>query len=347
MQIAIVGRGFAGLALGYYLTNYDNIKVTFFDEGPLGCQASGISCGLLHPFNGAKSKKSWMGDLGMQTTLELIKEVEFKTKKNIIKTKGILRPAINDQQQIDFEETVKKNNDVFFLNEIQARRIAPFIHCSKSLFIPQGYAIFVDEYLMGLYEILQERKSNLIQEKISYLSQLTGFDRIIFACGAKTNFITDLKDIPIRTNKGQILEIKWPSTLKPLETTLISHVYLSKAKNNFSCFIGATYERNCSSEVDIESAKALLIPKAVQLIKDLENAEILSCKAGHRAFSPDNITPIAGKTKYDKVWVFTGLGSKGLLHHAWIAKELARSILKNDQTNLPAQLYFRLNQSSF
>jgi glycine/D-amino acid oxidase-like deaminating enzyme len=53
-------------------------------------------------------------------------------------------------------------------------------------------------------------------------------------------------------------------------------------------------------------------------------------------------TPIAGKTAYKNTWIFSGLGSKGLLHHAWIAKALSRAIVNDDYQQLPKELYFRL-----
>ena len=152
-----------------------------------------------------------------------------------------------------------------------------------------------------------------------------------------------MKDLPLRRTKGQILKLSWPQHLPPLNGAVVSHVYMAKAQKPSEFYLGATYERSpVPEETDVDSAKALLLPKAYDLIEDLKTSSIIECKAGFRMFSPDNITPLVGKTKYKNTWVFSGLGSKGLLHHAWIAKALSQAVVQNDVQQLPKELYFRL-----
>lgn len=38
----------------------------------------------------------------------------------------------------------------------------------------------------------------------------------------------------------------------------------------------------------------------------------------------------------DKVWLFAGLGSRGLIHHSILAHSLAQAIIHADQTRIPA-----------
>ncbi len=66
------------------------------------------------------------------------------------------------------------------------------------------------------------------------------------------------------------------------------------------------------------------MPHVKALIPALANAPILNCQAGIRAFTKDRrpkAIPVSSKT-----WVFTGLGSKGLLYHALLAKEFASTL---------------------
>jgi glycine/D-amino acid oxidase-like deaminating enzyme len=343
MQIAIIGRGFAGLALAYYLSEFPHTQVYLFDQAPLGISASGTACGLLHPFSGAKSRKTWMADVGMQTTKELIEIVENFLNEKICIREGITRPATNADQLKDYKLALSKYSDLLWLDEKESVEKIPFINCQGSLFIPNGISLFVNDYLLGLYQICLEKKVCFVEKKITTLKELENFDAIVAATGSDTLTIEELKTLPLRKTKGQILKLSWPLNLPQLQSAIVSHVYMSKAKNPSEFYLGATYERSpVPPGVDLESAKALLLPKAYELIDDLKKSDILECKAGFRMFSPDNITPIAGKTAYKNTWIFSGLGSKGLLHHAWIAKALSRAIVNDDYQQLPKELYFRL-----
>jgi glycine/D-amino acid oxidase-like deaminating enzyme len=343
MQIAIIGRGFAGLALAYYLSNNPANTLYIFDENDLGVSASGTACGLLHPFSGAKSRRSWMADVGMKTAIELIDFVEAFLQENISERKGILRPAVDSEQLNDFKIALSKNHDMKWLSQEETLNKIPSIKSMGSLFIPTGISIYANDYLRGLFEICKSRGARLVKEKITSLKNLAHFDAIIVAAGSKTTSIEELKDLPLRRTKGQILELLWPSHLACLPCAIVSHAYMAKAKDPKKFYLGATYERSpVSEEVDIETAKSLLLPKASKLIDEIKEAIVVDCKAGFRMFSPDNITPIAGKTSYKNTWVLSGLGSKGLLHHAWIAKALSSAIMKNDTNELPKELYFRL-----
>lgn len=51
MNIAIIGAGFSGLALAYFLLQ-SSAHVTLFDAVGIGGGASGIATGLLHPYPG-------------------------------------------------------------------------------------------------------------------------------------------------------------------------------------------------------------------------------------------------------------------------------------------------------
>jgi glycine/D-amino acid oxidase-like deaminating enzyme len=343
MQIAIIGRGFAGLALAYYLSNNLTNTLHIFDENDLGVSASGTACGLLHPFSGAKSRRSWMADIGMKTTLELIDFVETFLQEKIAVRKGILRPAVNIEQLNDFKIALSKNHDMKWLSLEDTLEEIPFVKSLGSLFIPSGVSIYVNDYLRGLFEICTSRGARLVKEKITTLKSLAHFDAIIVAAGSKTTSIEELKDLPLRRTKGQILELLWPNKLPHLPCALVSHAYMAKAKDPAKFYLGATYERNpVLEEADIETAKSLLLPKASELIEEIKEATVVDCKAGWRMFSPDNITPIAGKTSFKNTWILSGLGSKGLLHHAWIAKALSLAIMKNDINELQKELYFRL-----
>ncbi|MFI5334514.1 MAG: FAD-dependent oxidoreductase, partial [Chlamydiales bacterium] len=61
MKVAVIGAGLSGLATCYYLLEL-GYAVHLFDEKGVGGAASGIACGLLHPYPGEEGKRSWRAD---------------------------------------------------------------------------------------------------------------------------------------------------------------------------------------------------------------------------------------------------------------------------------------------
>ena len=83
MKIAIVGGGFSGMALAYFLQDHE---VTLFERGP---GASHIAAGLLHTRPGKDRRLSERAEEGMLATLELLKVAGSPISEGIIRD-GVL-----------------------------------------------------------------------------------------------------------------------------------------------------------------------------------------------------------------------------------------------------------------
>ncbi len=68
----ILGAGFAGLAVCWYLLKKGNAEVTLFDRQGPGAGASGASAGLLHPYTGPHARVPWEGLDAFQSAKRLI-----------------------------------------------------------------------------------------------------------------------------------------------------------------------------------------------------------------------------------------------------------------------------------
>ena len=69
-----------------------------------------------------------------------------------------------------------------------------------------------------------------------------------------------------------------------------------------------------------------MLQKAKKLIHEIDSPEIISAKSGVRVTTPDKLSLIKKITP--KTWVFTGLGSRGLLYHALFAEKLTKLLKK-------------------
>lgn len=123
--------------------------------------------------------------------------------------------------------------------------------------------------------------------------------------------------------------------------------------------IGSTWEwnsTNYSQNVPNEEAsKAMeeLVPKALAVYPGIKNWNLTGARAGLRAMPPltsHGSLPLLGRVddfvggnecEVDgacKFWLFTGLGSRGLLYHGWLGKVLAQAVLTCNEDLIPCEL---------
>lgn len=118
--------------------------------------------------------------------------------------------------------------------------------------------------------------------------------------------------------------------------------------------IGSTWEwksRNYAQNVAVEEAsKALeeLLPKASAIYPRIKNWKYITAKAGLRAMPPltsHGSLPLLGcideyliGKQTCKFWLFTGLGSRGLLYHGWLGKLMAQAVVSSNEDVLPTEL---------
>lgn len=318
-HVAIIGAGLAGLACTYHLLE-QGCRVTLFDKKGVGAGASGAAVGLLHPYMGPKASPPPYAEEGMQATKALLIIAE-KAHGTPLSFPGILRPAVTAAQQEAFLKTAHKYPSTqWWEADLCQQHIADLLPY-PALFIPEGLTVDMQGYLEGLWKACQTHGATLIEEVIENSEALSSFDAIIIAAGHMTRHFAPLPLTPI---KGQALLVRWPQDLPPLPFSLISSKYLSPSFTPGHALVAGTYERAFASEnPDLAKAKELL-GQVATFYPNAATLEILQVRAGIRASTPDHlplIDQIAPNT-----WVFTGLGSKGLLYHALFAKRLVAKL---------------------
>lgn len=118
--------------------------------------------------------------------------------------------------------------------------------------------------------------------------------------------------------------------------------------------VGSTWEWNSTNyyrDVPItEASKALeeLLPKASAVYPSIRTWEVAGAVAGLRAMPPltpqgslpllGSVDNILGGNYSCKYWLFAGLGSRGLLYHAWLGKLLAQAVVSCNEEVLPSEL---------
>lgn len=334
MEVAVIGAGFCGLAVAWHILQYTpslpHLKVTLFDAKGIGLGASGVAAGLLHPFSGAHAKLNWRGREGVESTQEMLKIASEAIGRPVTaKNKGILRLALSQDQKIDFQRCAESYPlETEWLDAASCQALAPGSGQGPGLWIKEGLTIYSSLYLQGLWMACESRGAQLKIKTIHSLEELSSFDAVILTTGAESRKIPELSMLPLKSVKGQVLELAWPENHLPLTSPLNSHVYILMTEGGKSCLAGATYEKGVQDDAcDLETAKKEILPKAYELYPPLKGAQILNCFAGLRAVGPQH-RPLMQRLSPTH-WILTGMGSKGLLYHALFAKELVEKLMRS------------------
>ncbi|MBS0621457.1 MAG: FAD-dependent oxidoreductase [Verrucomicrobia bacterium] len=296
MRVAVVGAGFAGIATCFEALKA-GLSVTLFDQGG---GASRISPGFLHPFVGKQAIPDWENYHASYHLLEVAGQA---------KCCGLFRL---------FNHPIEREGAIWWgREEIEAH--LPTCTAQGGLYIPDGLRIDAKRYLDTLLKICIDKGMKIENTQVEGAHLLSQFDWVFLCTGAGAAAFKHLKITPI---KGQILRLAWPQAIPPPQIPIIGAKYL--VMEGDTCLVGATYEREFADpEPDIAVAKALILPYIEALYPALKGAEVLQCLAGVRASAPGHYPPIICELE-PRLWVLTGLGSRGLLLHARCAQELVR-----------------------
>ena len=317
MKIAIIGAGFAGLALAYWLTRSQQNEVILFDRSPIGQSTSGLAAGLLHPYRSSSFQETWNANDCMRETLFLLKQASTALSYPCYSETGILRPL-----------TVDKDLDVSFTEDIefwpkektmQLNGINPIDAC----FLKRGITVDCPRYLEGLFTLCTKSGMQFRQEQISSIEDIPGFDKIAICAGAYVTTIAETKTLPIVPIKGQLLELAHASN-ETLPFPLFAKAYMITKEAR--AIVGSTFERRFTHVgPDPLFAEADLRKKIHAFSSYYASLPLICCKSGLRATTKDH-RPLIQRTG-NNCFCLTGLGSRGLLYHAFIAKQLAHLLL--------------------
>ncbi|MCH9609256.1 MAG: tRNA 5-methylaminomethyl-2-thiouridine biosynthesis bifunctional protein MnmC [Chlamydiales bacterium] len=342
MKVAILGAGFAGLGMSWYLRHYTtgSARIDFFDPNPIGGGASRISLGLLHPYMGKHARQHLEAPRCLKEVHRLMTDSAQAVNGPLITSKGVLRPAIKPDQIEAFKKRADEYDDLEWLDQKEAQKQIPNLTLPKeggALYIKEALTVNVEKYLEGLWLTAAKHGAQFTKLTVLKKDQFASYDRVVIALGANALDFEVLKGIPMTRVKGQVIQLKWPSNLPPLPMSLSGAGQLIMSEDHKSCFAGSTYEREFTDiKSTPEEARKTILAKINPFFPHLNDAEMLGCQARVRASSKTRL-PLLGKLN-EKVWFMTGLGSKGFFCHAWAARQFVQAMILNDTKHISDEL---------
>ena len=264
MNIAIVGGGIVGLALGYKLSKVKGNKVHVFEkEKEVGFHQSGRNSGVLHCGLAYKP-----GSLKAELAVSGIKQMINYCKENKINHDvcGKIVVASNEDEAKLLENTAKRGKlnglkGLKYLSDNELKEREPFVSSYKSLLVPEeGIVDYMgvmlsmkqniinsngDVFLNSKIEKIEERKN------LSYINNNSsfGYSIIIYTTGLQSDI--NYKKFTKNKLSAKIVPFRGEYyTLKDHAKKLVNHLIYPVGNPKFP-FLGVHFTRMINDDREV------------------------------------------------------------------------------------------------
>ena len=345
----IVGGGLAGACAALWLSERGPVTVLEAERPAAG--ASGAAAGLVNPLMAQRANPAWRFEAALGA---LHATLDRAGAADLFRATGILRPARDAKQAQAFRNRADALPDhaTWQSADAVATRYPDVIAPHGGLWIPAGGAVDLAALVEALL-LASEARGAVVRSGV----RVTAWDEeesaawvetdageriaarhVVLALGDGFRHHPELAALPLHRIKGQTIRIARPDGLGTLPT-LSGFGYVVPDGNTL--VVGSSYEHTFD---DIEPSTAeseRLVAKAARMVPALAGARVLEARAGvrvtvPRTHSPQRLPLLGPLPGRRRVWVFTGLGSKGLLTAPLLARDLAAWL--DDPARIPAEV---------
>ncbi len=309
-----------------------------------------MGAGLVNPLMARRANVPWRAREALSSLHTLLNVTEYSAGAGAGagSAPGVLRPAQDEAQATDFERAARDHPDLG--TWIPEPTDWPHVHAPFGLLrVDAGQSVSIPRLVRAAVDLAVKRGADTlfpaalmswrpadqpgalprppIDVKLNGLDTPVRTRRLLLCLGNNlmrpwsSSFLhASLPRLHLHAVKGQSVRVARPLGLPPLPA-LSGHGYI--VDEGDTLFVGSTYEHtfvDMSPDPDIGDA---LLSRAARMVPALQNAQIVERMAGCRATVPGTRLPMIGPVPdQPDVWVFTGLGSKGLLLAPLLSGEL-------------------------
>ncbi len=350
-DFCILGAGLAGLSLADKLSESGATVIVVDPKGTAG-GASGTPLGLVNPATGRFATKTWKAEKCYQSILETLEKVQRHSQESIYKKTGVLRPALDTKiatrMKVNFDSTDWPKDWCFWIDEEELKTLYPGINCvGGGVWLPIGLSVKLPAFLHAYSCLLGNRNVEFITNQEFDLSQCGSSwalrlrdskieaSTVITAAGIESTGFSQWDFLTLHAVKGQIaiLETETPF---PYDASISALGYFSEyGEKSFAA--GSTYEHKFEHENTDSKGLDYILKKLALVMPSVSETIIETTQwAGIRASTPDRMPILGQHPVYKNLYIFTGLGSKGLLFSSYLANALGDLILESSP--LPAEV---------
>jgi len=335
VEYIIVGDGYAALFFAHQLTQ-NNKSFVIFSEGKKS--ASQVSAGIINPVVLKKFTTFWLAQEQLNFLKSSLKEIQSYTGSDYLIEAPIHRIFHDENEQKLWLKKSETDELSGFLDQefINLEIVKNPFDTGK---VKQSARLNVSGFFKDLLSF-HDDNLRLIKEKFNYdfldvsescYKDIT-FKNIVFCegMGVKSNpYFSDIEVIP---NKGHHIKVQLSKPVTENLTIKKKH-FLFPLKGNLF-FYGGTYDREQTHESIDDSA-------VEQLKKGLSefyphDFSIEEANFGFRPTVKDRRPIIGRHSEFQNLYVFNGLGARGILNGCYFSKSLYDFIENN--VDLPQEI---------
>jgi len=337
IDFLIVGQGLAGTLLSHILLA-NSRKISILDELKTHT-SSRVAAGLFHPVTGRRIVKSWMVDVlyDFASNFYAEQEKQFQTKfffpKELLEvlssthefnvwSERLGDPSISrylaEQPPIGMYETKLKK---FF--KMISMKGSGWMDIAKYLELSFKHFSNLDIIESGKFDI------NFLEiENDRFKYKNYSAKNIIFCEGSDAVRNNLWKWIPFLPSKGEVITISAPTL--PEKYILLKGLFLiplGEQRFRVGSTYTWTYQNELPSEEGLENLKTKL-----QSIIDVP-FDIIDHRSAVRPTTKDRRPIIGEHPKFKNMFIFNGLGTKGVLLGPYFANEFVQFLLNGKSLN--------------
>ena len=324
----IVGDGYAGLFLAHQLIK-NNKSFVIFSEGRKS--ASQVSAGIINPVVLKKFTTFWKAQEQIDFLKDSLEEIKSYTGENYLISASIHRIFHDvNEQNLWLKKSANEELSQFLDQKFDRLNVVKNDFLTGK--VNQSARLNVNGFFTGLFSFL-EKNDYLVKEKFDYAKlDPSGssykdftFKHIIFCEGMGVKDNPYFSGISVTPNKGHHIRVKLSQPI-PEDITIKKKHFLFPTGNGLY-FYGGTYDREQLHHHIDESAVAQLVNGLSEFYPyDFEVEEV------HFGFRPTvkDRRPIIGRHEtFNNLYVFNGLGARGILNGCYFSRDLIRFIEEN------------------
>lgn len=347
-----MGAGLAGISLADALLR-NGVSVCVIDVGEIASGASGTPLGLVNPATGRYGTKTWLAEECYHSIYSSLKETQAQTPAIFFRKSGVLRPALDEKIASKMKENYKSTNWpenwCQWLDEKEMYEVNKELSCvDGGIWLPVGLTVNISAYLKNKARILMQHEAKFITNaEYEITNKKHGFEislsdgskiqsaNIIYTAGFDSIKNKYWDFLPLIAVKGQMATFKKTSPLE-FDYAISALGYIASLSES-EFVIGSTYEHNFEHRNPDKNGLEYLTKRMSRVYPSLIEASTLTGQwAGVRASTP-NRKPILGQHPENKnLFIFTGLGSKGLLYSAYLSEIMGNYLI--DSAEVPDEI---------
>ena len=330
INFLIVGQGIAGTTLAHKL--YENGSSVHIIDNKHQSSSSLVAGGVVHPMSFKRVILSWKADSLIPAAKVYYDAFETRFKTKVFHELDMTRVFSSIEEQNNWQGRMADSPMKDIIGDEALSLDFPFGsgkvnmagRLDVALYLSRSNEFFKEENIIS-EEQFDYKQLNPTETGVEYKGIVA--EIIIFCEGFKINQNPYFNYIPLSPTKGEILIIK----TKDLPDCILSQGCFVMPIGNDKYVLGATYDRANINQETTKLGKEQLIEK-LQAIGDFD-FEIIEHRAGVRPTTHDRRPILGSHPKYSNMYIFNGLGSKGVMLAPHFAGELTKHITKGIELN--------------